>query len=60
MEPETKTPNALENLLFTLLGALTAVIISLGTFGVVDARAPASIKSPTASSDFDARVYLGD
>jgi hypothetical protein len=60
MEPELKSPNYSENLLFTLLGALTAVVISLGTFGVVDARTPASLESPPALSDFDARIFMGE
>ena len=60
MESATKSSNYFENLLFTLLGALTAVIMSLGTFGVVDARTPASLESPASPSDFDARIYLGE
>jgi len=60
MEPEVKRPKIFENALFAFLGALSATVLSLGTFGAVDNRGPASIESPSAQTDFDARVYMGD
>jgi hypothetical protein len=60
MEPEVKKSKWFENALFAFLGALSATVLSLGTFGAVDNRGPASIEAPAAQSDFDPRVYLAD
>jgi hypothetical protein len=61
MEPEVKKSKLFENVLFAFLGALSATMLSLGTFGAVDNRSPASIEQPpTAQNDFDPRVYLAD
>jgi hypothetical protein len=60
MENEAKKPKYLENILFAFLGAMSAVVISLGTFGAVDNRGPASLSSIEQTIDFDARVYIGE
>jgi len=58
METQTKTSNLFENALFMFLGALSATMISLGVFGSIESRTPASISPTQIQSDFDARVYL--
>jgi hypothetical protein len=60
MENEVKKSKWFENVLFAFLGALSACVLSLGTFGAVDNRGPASVEAPQAQTDFDARVYIGD
>jgi hypothetical protein len=60
MEKEAKKSNFYENMLFGFLGAVSAIVISLGTFGAVDNRAPASIEAPITQTDFDPRVFMGE
>ena len=52
-------PHFAENFLFLILGAVCSVMVSLGTFGAVDNRAPASIESVvTDDSGFDSRIFF--
>lgn len=60
METEVKKPKLFENALFAFMGALTATVISLGTFGAVENRGPASLSPSEEITDFDARVYMGE
>ena len=56
MEKVQVKSKAAENTLFAFLGAMTALVLSLGVFGAVDNRAPASIEPTVQETDFDARV----
>jgi hypothetical protein len=60
MENEAKKPKYFENILFAFLGAMSAVVICLGTFGAVDNRGPASLSPIEQTINFDARVYMGE